>query len=68
MNVTNPSDHTTVCQTVFFFLNILHLDINDYTTVSKTGFKKTQSVRPWYGHWYLGLKMCLKKKMKKPSL
>ncbi len=27
---------------------------------------KNRSVRPWYGHWRLGSKMCLKKKWKKP--
>ncbi len=25
-----------------------------------------RSVRPWYGHWRLGSKMCLKKKWKNP--
>ncbi len=38
-NLTNPSDHTLVCQTGFFFFkDILHLDVNDHTTVSQAGF------------------------------
>ncbi len=55
-----------VCQTGVFFWDILHLDVNDHTTISQTGFFKTRSVRPWYGHWHLGTKMCLKKNEKNP--
>ncbi len=49
----------------FFPQDILHLDVNDHTTVSQTVFFFNWSVRPWYGHWRLESKMCLKKKNEK---
>ncbi len=49
---------------IFFFSNpFSSLNVSDHTTVSQTGLKKKSSVRPWYGHWCLGVK-CLRKRKK----
>ncbi len=60
--IRSTGDHTMVSQTVFFFHffsnTFSNLNISGHTTVSQTGFKKTWSVRLWYGHWRPGIK-CL---------
>ncbi len=52
-NLTNLSDHTTVCQPGVIF----HLDINDHTTISQTVFFKTRSVMGFLkpGLWDRGM-------------
>ncbi len=52
---------------IFFSITFLTLNISDHTTVSYTGFKKTRSVRPWYGHRHPGVK-CLTKKPRSDRL
>ncbi len=67
----NPSGHTTVCQTGFFFSNtfctrLYHVLIDRvflslfWPRMSVT-IPWTQSVRPWYGHWRPSLKYLFRK-------
>ncbi len=52
----------------FFFSNTFSIqNISDHTTVSQTRFKKTRSMRSWYGHWRPGVK-CLRKKPRSDRL
>ncbi len=50
---------------IFFPKTFSTLNVSDHSTVLQTGFKKTQSAGPWYGHWCPGGK-CVRKK--KPGL
>ncbi len=45
----------------FFSKTFSTLNVSEHATVSQTGFKKTRSRRPCYGHWRPVVK-CLRKK------